>query len=276
MTQHDLGDGVILHTRDEWALGRAVIGDPGSRAVASINEFIVHHTGGVTLGDPDPFQWARNIYDYHVHTRLYSAEAYEAFVALHNGQPIILEGRPIGLVSAATYQHNTFGYAACYLRANGDVGEDGIVPEPVKRAYRKLAQVIAWTVGHTLVGTDHHDCSSNSTACPDPDLIGWVRSGGLWEQFGPQPGPHPAPAPAPTPPPPHNVWPAWPGVDLKVGSRGGLVAIWQSQLNHRDFAGLAVDGQFGPLTDAATRHFQASRHLVTDGIVGPITWAAAG
>ena len=36
---------------------------------------------------------------------------------------------------------------------------------------------------------------------------------------------------------------------------------------------LAVDGIFGPLTDAAVRDFQGSRGLAVDGIVGPVTWS---
>lgn len=278
MSTYDLGDGVILHGREEWAQGRQVVGSPDSRAVSEITEFIVHHSGGVTLGDPDPFQWVRNIYDYHVHQLLYCDVAYEAFVTLHNGIAFVIEGRPITLCSAATYEHNRQGYAACYLRANADIDTDGFVPPQVKVAYRKLAQVIAFTAGHTLAGLGHRDCKPDLTFCPGDDLDAWVHANGLWQPFpAPKgaPKPSPAPMPHPGPPPVPTLWGGrWPGYDLKEGARGPVVTLWQARMNQLG-GGLALDGIFGTLTAATTRFFQAARKLPASGVVDYATWVAA-
>jgi len=60
---------------------------------------------------------------------------------------------------------------------------------------------------------------------------------------------------------------------VQEGSTGGTVSELQSELNILGY-GLAVDGDFGPLTRAAVVAFQTSAHIAVDGIVGPQTWAA--
>jgi cell wall-associated NlpC family hydrolase len=54
------------------------------------------------------------------------------------------------------------------------------------------------------------------------------------------------------------------------GDRGPAVARIQQLLNQHG-AHLAVDGIFGPQTEAAVKAFQRAQHLAVDGIVGPQT-----
>lgn len=60
---------------------------------------------------------------------------------------------------------------------------------------------------------------------------------------------------------------------LRRGSRGGAVADLQELLRAAGMS-LTIDGDFGPATDTMVRHFQASKGLVADGIVGAKTWKA--
>jgi peptidoglycan hydrolase-like protein with peptidoglycan-binding domain len=55
---------------------------------------------------------------------------------------------------------------------------------------------------------------------------------------------------------------------LRRGANGELVKVIQKKL------GLAIDGDFGPNTEAAVRAFQRVHDMVPDGIVGPKTWRA--
>ena len=73
---------------------------------------------------------------------------------------------------------------------------------------------------------------------------------------------------------------AFPGRDLTLTvplQRGEDVSTLQSRLELHGFQlpRWGVDGIFGPETEGVTRAFQASRGLAVDGIVGPMTWAAA-
>ncbi|WP_264021022.1 peptidoglycan-binding protein [Mycolicibacterium canariasense] len=87
----------------------------------------------------------------------------------------------------------------------------------------------------------------------------------------------------PTPVGPGGGAPVDPGTSpyftglLYLGSTGPQVAELQRRLKFAfaSYAGhLPIDGDFGPLTDAAVREFQRRSKLVVDGIVGPQTAAA--
>lgn len=63
----------------------------------------------------------------------------------------------------------------------------------------------------------------------------------------------------------------WPLV--KKNDDGHPVRTLQWLLRARGHS-VAVDGDFGPLTDAAVRAFQGAKRLAVDGVVGPLTWGA--
>src|SRR3989344_1222702 len=62
---------------------------------------------------------------------------------------------------------------------------------------------------------------------------------------------------------------------MKQGMSGPGISTLQAALNEVNFGTtIVVDGKFGPATLAAVIKFQASKGLVADGVVGPITGAA--
>jgi peptidoglycan hydrolase-like protein with peptidoglycan-binding domain len=71
-------------------------------------------------------------------------------------------------------------------------------------------------------------------------------------------------------------------VTVRRGSTGDAVRGVQEEFQFRNLSGdpskgLAVDGDFGPKTEAAVRGFQQALHadipsVAVDGIVGPVTW----
>lgn len=65
----------------------------------------------------------------------------------------------------------------------------------------------------------------------------------------------------------------WPKLVVKTqsGSRGDAVRAAQFMLREAGYQ-IALDGKFGASTVAATKKFQKSKHLKTDGIIGVQTW----
>lgn len=80
-----------------------------------------------------------------------------------------------------------------------------------------------------------------------------------------------------------NTWGAL-IITVRRGGTGDAVRGVQEEFQFRNLSGdpsksLAVDGSFGPLTEAAVRGFQQALHtdiptVAVDGIVGPVTWQA--
>jgi peptidoglycan hydrolase-like protein with peptidoglycan-binding domain len=64
------------------------------------------------------------------------------------------------------------------------------------------------------------------------------------------------------------------GTTLQEGSTGPAVTRLQSLLQDAGCSPGGIDGNFGPMTQAAVMQYQASRGLSVDGVVGPQTWAA--
>ncbi len=59
---------------------------------------------------------------------------------------------------------------------------------------------------------------------------------------------------------------AYPGSPLKIGSKGLAVELVQAVV------GATVDGDFGAATDRRVRDWQTKNGLLSDGIVGAVTW----
>ncbi|MFI9627367.1 peptidoglycan-binding protein [Streptomyces sp. NPDC052042] len=67
----------------------------------------------------------------------------------------------------------------------------------------------------------------------------------------------------------------WPVLvySLQRGGSGSHVRALQTALNKHS-AGLAIDGDFGSVTDSAVRSYQSVNRLTVDGQAGPKTWEA--
>ncbi|WP_350279183.1 peptidoglycan-binding protein [Kribbella sp. HUAS MG21] len=61
---------------------------------------------------------------------------------------------------------------------------------------------------------------------------------------------------------------------VRLNSTGVAVRRLQRSLTAALGRTVAIDGQFGPLTETAVKDYQRTRQLVVDGVVGPVTWTA--
>lgn len=62
---------------------------------------------------------------------------------------------------------------------------------------------------------------------------------------------------------------------IKIGSNGPVVRAWQSFLIEKEYPVGVADGDFGRMTDQATRSYQQRKDLVADGVIGNNTYTKA-
>lgn len=66
------------------------------------------------------------------------------------------------------------------------------------------------------------------------------------------------------------------GSTIKHGSKGYDVTKWQKYLYDQGYYTGTIDGDFGDVTDEATKQWQLDQGITNDGIVGNTTWGKAG
>ena len=129
---------------------------------------------------------------------------------------------------------------------------------------RNGIKALKWKGDKNLIGkVDQQNMTVHrwfaNKACPGDYL--YNKHGYIADEVNKRLGAEPTPEPTPE------------DRTLKTGCKGEDVRELQSDLNTLNNAGLKEDGDYGKLTKAAVKDFQAKRGIADDGICGPITKA---
>jgi hypothetical protein len=186
-----------------------------------------------------------------------------------------------------------FGAAKCVSISVGNNDADVADVEPGAMVSSDLPdwvdRQVARGVARPVIYSDQSQWQANIDAVGDRDVAYWIATdsgdptqeisgadavqylfGGSYDlsyvlpSFPFYPGGSTPPGPASQP-------------EIENGSTGAAVYTAQLLLDRHPLVvkpKLAVDGDFGPLTEAGVKQFQAWQKLEVDGIVGPITWAS--
>lgn len=193
----------------------------------------------------------RGIERHHVETNGWEGIAYTLVVCPHGA---VFEGRGVGHRTAAngTSDSNDRYYAICALAGQRDEITDAMV--------EGIAAGAAFLRAEDAGPEVQPHSAFYATECPGDRLRAEVEAGTFGGGGDAEPG----------------QAPRWPGVYLRYPppTTGNAVRIWQQRMRRRGWT-LAVDGVYGPASREVCVQFQREKGLQVDGVVGPVTWAAA-
>lgn len=156
-------------SRSEWGAPSQPAGNivhPNNRSL-----FVVHHSTGDNLGHPDPAQWVKNIYNYHVYSNGWTDIGYN-FLVDWDGN--VYEGRGWERAGACQYGANSAGWCVCLL---GNAAMPGNLTQAALAAIKALAEEADFRAGKQLERKGHREIPNNSTDCPTDPMVEWVHAG---------------------------------------------------------------------------------------------------
>jgi hypothetical protein len=248
----------------EW--GREVTGNPARVDLAKVIELTVHYTGAPSVNvKPD------EVAAYIKRTeRGHKARPGEnmstiGYNFLIDEYARIWEGRGLTYRNAANgTASNVTSVSVCILVG---VKDNKISPEMIE-AVRWLREHVSRLAKRQLRVQGHRD--HKATSCPGEDLYRLVRNGTfLIPPAGVEPAPVPPVAPAPEPANPCLQ------TTVKWRSKGECVLLVRRRLKLHGFEVEQGSEVFDRNLVAVVKHFQKTRRLTVDGVVGPKeTWPA--
>lgn len=248
-----------IYGRDAWGARPP----KSTTSMGTPEGFVLHWVGNGGMSQSpsheDTCATLRGIQTYEM-SREYVDIAYN-FAVDPAGRVYELRGWDLRSGANGTTSSNAHAWAIVYV-----AGPGVSLTDQARQSLRELTRQGAARHGAVSYVRPHRavvatQCPGDELAAFCADLSASLRDGGAPAPTGPSGGSQAVVRPV-----------------VRRGSQGAAVREVQQLLNTVTGAGLAVDGAFGPRTDAAVRNFQSwcqSNGIDTggvDGIVGPRTW----
>lgn len=245
--------------RSEWG-ARSPQSGFGSASMGSRTGFAVHHAAAPTS------QTVKTIQNYHMDHNGWSDIGYN-FLVTQDGR--IWEGRQgtWTAVGAHATGYNTKWLGVCWVGNSNDVEPS----DAAKRSIAWLYDEACRRAGKQLDISGHGQLPGASTSCPGSKLKKWISDGGVQSgSSGDSGSGHGS-----VPPSDNRDWTEELIMSLptvKRGDKGARVRRVQGLCHAAGQRHSAIDGVFGPKTEAAVKAVQRKGAPPVDGIVGRITW----